>query len=134
MRTATRTPLRQVVDHLSTRKELPMASDTPSPQNDRPLEPSSPVVPLAEATLLILGLGCRHCVERITRALERVDGAYDASLDYDAQRATVTYDPTRANPRRFIDAVIFEGADRGQHFDAEILNLRTVDPEDLHGS
>ena len=88
----------------------------------------------AEAILRVHGLGCRHCVDRITRALERVDGARHATMDYDTRLARVTYDPTRVDPRAFIQAIILEGADRGQDFDADLLSLRSVQPNDLYPS
>jgi len=107
----------------------PSAADTAreTTKVHSPDEDNAPA-PLAEGILHAIGLDCRHCVSRITRALERVEGAQHASEDYDAQRATVTYDPNRTDPRRFIDAIILEGANRGQSFDAEILAIRSVNP------
>lgn len=96
--------------------------------DSRPVELARAPSPLAEATLYVHGLDCRHCVGRITRALERVDGAHRATMDYDTRLATVTYDPTRVDPRAFLHAIILEGADRGQTFDADLLTLRSIQP------
>jgi len=92
--------------------------------------PTMPRSPLAEATLYVHGLGCRHCVDRLTRALERIDGAHRASMDYHTRLATVTYDATRVDPRAFLHAIILEGADRGQTFDADLLTLRSIQPSE----
>ena len=104
----------------------------------RPIDPDAgtptPTAPLAEATLHVLGLDCRHCVDRIVRALQRVDGAEAAAMDYDSRLATVTYDPTRTDPRAFLGAIVLEGADRGQTFDADLLAIRRLDPDDLYRS
>ncbi len=112
-----------------------MTSDPPAEPPSAPTEqrPSSKGA-LAEATLLIHGLGCPHCIGRVTRALERVDGARHATMDYDTRIATVTYDPTRTDPRNFIHAVILEGEDRGQTFDADLLTIRSLHPDDLYPS
>ena len=104
-----------------------MTEGHPTPTSSAPTVSPSP---LAEATLYIHGLGCRHCVDRITRALERVDGAHHATMDYDARLATVTYDPLRVDPRAFLNAVILEGADRGQTFDADIVTIRGLQSDD----
>jgi len=112
-----------------------MSSETPATHHKTATDPRrASLDALAEATLRVHGLGCRHCVDRITRALERVDGARHATMDYDTRLATITYDPTEVDPRAFIHAVILEGADRGQSFDADLLKLRSLDSEDLYPS
>lgn len=40
-------------------------------------------------TLPIEGMSCDHCVERVTGALEGVDGVAEANVDLDAAEATV---------------------------------------------
>lgn len=41
-------------------------------------------------TLPIEGMNCRHCVQRVKKALEGVAGVSRAEVDLDAGRATVT--------------------------------------------
>ncbi len=111
-----------------------MDDEASAPSTSPDPRPPFGAAPLAEATLRVHGLACRHCVERIVRALERVDGAYGAAMDYDTRVATVAYDPTRTDPRAFLGAIVLEGADRGQSFDADLLTLRRVEPDDLYRS
>jgi len=41
-------------------------------------------------TLPIEGMSCQHCVNRVTEALEGVEGVTEADVDLDAAQATVT--------------------------------------------
>lgn len=41
-------------------------------------------------TLPIEGMSCEHCAERVTDALEGVEGVARATVDLDAEEATVT--------------------------------------------
>ena len=48
---------------------------------------------LTESTLDIEGMTCASCVNRVTKALTRVDGVVDASVNLATETAAVTYDP-----------------------------------------
>jgi Cu+-exporting ATPase len=47
---------------------------------------------LSESTLDIEGMTCASCVNRVTKALTRVDGVVDASVNLATETAAVTYD------------------------------------------
>jgi Cu+-exporting ATPase len=47
---------------------------------------------LTESTLDIEGMTCASCVNRVTKALTRVDGVVDASVNLATETAAVTYD------------------------------------------
>ena len=45
-----------------------------------------------EITLPVTGMTCASCVRRIEKALAKVDGVQDASVNLATERAKVTYD------------------------------------------
>jgi len=47
---------------------------------------------LTESTLDIEGMTCASCVNRVTKALSRVDGVVEASVNLATETAAVTYD------------------------------------------
>src|SRR6478609_971022 len=59
---------------------------------------------LSESTLDIEGMTCASCVNRVTKALTRVDGVVDASVNIATESAAVTYDP------RAVDAAALTAA------------------------
>ena len=62
-----------------------------------------PVISTLE--LGIQGMTCANCVGRVERALKRVDGVLDASVNLATERATVTYLPSAASPGQLKAAV-----------------------------
>ena len=62
----------------------------------------------AELRLDIEGMTCAACVRRVERALEKVDGVSEASVNLATERATVDYDAGKASPDALVAAV--EGA------------------------
>ena len=50
-----------------------------------------------ELTLPITGMTCASCVRRVEKALKRVEGVSEASVNLATERATVVYDPARAD-------------------------------------
>src|SRR5690242_15526619 len=58
-----------------------------------------------EVTLPVTGMTCASCVRRIEKALGRVDGVREASVNLATERARVVYDPQVASPERLRAAV-----------------------------
>jgi len=54
-------------------------------------------------TLAIDGMSCSHCVAAVRGALEELDGVRAEQVEIG--RATVAYDPAKANPREIVAAV-----------------------------
>src|SRR5450631_1321365 len=63
----------------------------PSPAFARAL--SAPALLSGEVTLPIVGMTCASCVRRIEKALNRVEGVQDASVNLATERAKVVFDP-----------------------------------------
>lgn len=65
--------------------------------------------PPAEATELcelpVQGMTCAACVRRVERALNKVPGVQEASVNFVTQRATVHFDPAQANRELLARAV-----------------------------
>ncbi len=64
--------------------------------------------PSTEVRLDIEGMTCAACVRRVERALEKVDGVSQASVNLATERATVGFDPAITSPDALVSAV--EGA------------------------
>src|SRR6476661_7269229 len=60
---------------------------------------------LTECTLDIEGMTCASCVNRVQRALARVDGVTEASVNLAMETAAVTYDPDAVEVSALTDAV-----------------------------
>ena len=58
-------------------------------------------------TLAIDGMSCSHCVAAVRGALEELDGV--RAEEVQVGRATVAYDPAKANPREIVAAVDHAG-------------------------
>src|SRR5215213_7028892 len=46
-----------------------------------------------QITLPVTGMTCASCVRRIERALSKVDGVHEVSVNLATEKARVTYDP-----------------------------------------
>src|SRR5437868_1702961 len=55
--------------------------------------------------LAVKGMHCASCVGRVENALKRVPGVEEAAVNLLAERASVQYNPRRANPQDLMDAV-----------------------------
>jgi Cu+-exporting ATPase len=58
-----------------------------------------------EVTFPVTGMTCASCVRRIEKALGRVDGVREASVNLATEKAHVVYDPHVASPERMRAAV-----------------------------
>ena len=52
-----------------------------------------------DLTFAVTGMTCASCVRRIEKALSKVDGVHDASVNLATEKARVVYDPAKVGPR-----------------------------------
>jgi Cu+-exporting ATPase len=69
------------------------------------LETPVPEAPICEIRLPISGMTCASCVRRVEKALRRVEGVSEASVNLATEQATVTYDPGMTAVERLKAAV-----------------------------
>ncbi|MBN1811584.1 MAG: copper-translocating P-type ATPase [Anaerolineae bacterium] len=50
------------------------------------------------ATLSITGMHCANCAFTVERSLKKAEGVTDAAVNFATEQASVTFDPTKANP------------------------------------
>src|SRR5687768_12322914 len=60
---------------------------------------------MADAVLSVEGMTCASCVRRVERALERVPGVVEASVNLATERAGVRYDPLKVGVGEMVAAV-----------------------------
>lgn len=65
----------------------------------------------ATLELSVTGMTCAACVGRVERALKKVDGVLDASVNLATERAVVTYLPSTASAGQFKSAIRAAGYD-----------------------
>src|SRR5918911_1915435 len=58
-----------------------------------------------EVTFPVTGMTCASCVRRIEKALNKVDGVADATVNLATEKARVVYDPALASPAQLKGAV-----------------------------
>lgn len=66
---------------------------------------------MTTTTISIKGMTCEGCVNSVTKALQRVTGVKDASVDLDKGQATVTFDESKTNADALKEAVEDAGYD-----------------------
>src|SRR3712207_6565032 len=59
---------------------------------------------LAKVTIPVTGMTCASCVRRVERTLSKQEGVAEASVNFAAEKASVTYEPT-TNPNELILAI-----------------------------
>jgi len=81
-----------------------------------------------KAELRIGGMSCASCVAHVEKALRRVPGVQEASVNLATERASVVFDPERTSPNQLAIAVekagysaVPEGADRSREGLADLL-------------
>jgi len=81
-----------------------------------------------KAELRIGGMSCASCVAHVEKALRRVPGVQEASVNLATERASVVFDPERTSPDQLAIAVekagysaVPEGADRSREGLADLL-------------
>jgi P-type Cu+ transporter len=60
---------------------------------------------LTRITIPVVGMTCASCVRRVERTLSEKEGVAEASVNFAAEKASVTYDPTTTNPDDLIGAI-----------------------------
>ena len=64
---------------------------------------------VAQTTLAIGGMSCASCVARVEKALRKLPGVVDASVNLATEKAIVTYVPKMLTPARLAEAVAAAG-------------------------
>ncbi len=75
---------------------------------DKPPQPTSAAAPpteLSTVELKVSGMTCSGCAVSVRKALLETPGVASASVDHEAGRATVQYDPAKASTTQLIEAV-----------------------------
>ena len=68
---------------------------------------------MTRVTLPVRGMHCAACVGKVERALDGVPGVEEATVNLATERATIAYDPARADPARLRAAVAAAGYELG---------------------
>ena len=63
----------------------------------------------ASSTVSVGGMTCAACVRRVEKALAKVPGVKEAGVNLATEKATITYDPTKANESDFENAIVDAG-------------------------
>jgi Cu+-exporting ATPase len=66
---------------------------------------ATPATTPAEVTFPVTGMTCASCVRRIEKALNKVEGVVEASVNLATEKARVVYDPVAASPAQLRGAV-----------------------------
>jgi Cu+-exporting ATPase len=72
-------------------------------------------------TIPVSGMSCASCVARLEKALSEIDGVFEASANFAAEKVTVAYNPDSASPERLIRTI--EGAGYGTEVGEITLGL-----------
>jgi len=75
---------------------------------DKPQQPTSAAATAAQLStveLKVSGMTCSGCAVSVRNALLEIPGVTSASVDHEAGRASVQYDPAKASPAQLIEAV-----------------------------
>src|ERR687893_2157929 len=60
---------------------------------------------LTRISIPVVGMTCASCVRRVERTLSEKEGVAEASVNFAAKKASVTYDPAATNPDNLIGAI-----------------------------
>ncbi len=64
---------------------------------------------MAHVTLLVSGMTCEHCRDKVDRALNGVSGVWGAAVDLEQDTADIDFDDRRAKAEQFVEAVRHAG-------------------------
>jgi P-type Cu+ transporter len=70
---------------------------------------------LARMDIPVTGMTCASCVRRVERTLSKKEGVAEASVNFAAERASVTYDQAATSPEELIGAIRDAGYDAEVH-------------------
>ncbi len=68
---------------------------------------------LKKVELPITGMSCASCVARIEKGLSKMSGITDAKVNFATEKATITFDPTRAHMGDFVATIKDLGYEAG---------------------
>lgn len=85
----------------------------------------------AEQVLGIEGMTCASCVRRVERALQKVPGVGEATVNLATERAVVRYDPAQAAVPELVEAVEAAGYEARVPVDDAGVRLTTLDIEGM---
>src|ERR671921_90525 len=60
---------------------------------------------LAQIAIPVMGMTCASCGRRVERTLSKKEGVAEASVNFAAEKASVTYEPAATNPDELIGAI-----------------------------
>ena len=66
---------------------------------------SETIMPAEENEYKVTGMTCANCALSIEKALKKVDGVEQATVNLAMERATVRYDPKKAGPKELVKAI-----------------------------
>jgi Cu+-exporting ATPase len=69
---------------------------------------------LARIDISVTGMTCASCVRRVERALAKKDGVAEASVNFAAEKASLSYDPEATSPGELVGSI------REAGFDADV--------------
>jgi Cu+-exporting ATPase len=69
------------------------------------VEKTSEKEQLKRIDIPIMGMSCASCVRRVERALFTKEGVAEASVNFAAEKASITYEPTTTSPDELIGAI-----------------------------
>jgi heavy metal translocating P-type ATPase len=111
-----------------------MSSRTPTRQGDPSIRSNEPDAFAGEGgteklQLKIGGMSCSFCVASITKAMERMDGVREPSVNLAHEEALITYDPRKVTPAQLKETLLDLGytvrdASKVRTFEEEEAELR----------
>jgi len=66
---------------------------------------------MATAVINVGGMTCNHCKMAVEKALKTLDGVQDASVDLDAKKVSIEYDPAGVDEAGLKKAISDAGYD-----------------------
>jgi len=78
---------------------------TTAPQTVEPRAIGSRAAAHSHITIPVGGMTCAACQSRVQRALGKVDGVEDATVNLMLNNATVTFDPTVVSPQALVESI-----------------------------
>jgi len=60
---------------------------------------------MTQETIKVEGMSCEHCVMRVKKAIEGVEGVRKADVDLQKKQAVVEFEEGKTNPEKIKDAI-----------------------------
>lgn len=60
---------------------------------------------MSQETIKVEGMSCGHCVMRVKKAVETVEGVLKANVDLQNKHVSIEYDEGKTNPEKFKAAI-----------------------------